>query len=84
MTHSFVLKGEEPPVCIPCDEVLIIEPILLFYSDVAEVREQHSTALSLRMVFEEVSLDFFCDYLKQTNMFGTLSLFVRTYYLFFN
>ena len=25
VTHSFLLKGEEPPACIPCDELLAIE-----------------------------------------------------------
>ena len=30
---SFLLLGEEPPACIPCDELLTIEHILLFCSD---------------------------------------------------
>ena len=29
ITHSFLLKGEEPPMCIGCDEVLTTEHILL-------------------------------------------------------
>ena len=29
ITHSFLLKGEEPPVCIGCDKCLTIEHILL-------------------------------------------------------
>ena len=29
ITHSFLLKGEEPPVCIGCDKRLTIEHILL-------------------------------------------------------
>jgi len=32
-THSFLLKGEEPPVCIGCDEALTIVHILLSCSD---------------------------------------------------
>ena len=27
LTHSCLLKGEEPPVCIPCYEVLSVEHI---------------------------------------------------------
>ena len=37
--HSFLLKGEEPPVCIGCDELLTIEHILLTCSDLTEIRE---------------------------------------------
>ena len=29
ITHSFLLKGEEPPVCIGCDKRLTVEHILL-------------------------------------------------------
>ena len=32
-THSFLLKREEPPVCIRCDKRLTIEHILLTCSD---------------------------------------------------
>ena len=31
ITHSFLLKGEEPPMCIGCDKRLNIEHILLTY-----------------------------------------------------
>ena len=33
ITHSFLLKGEEPPMYIGCDEVLTIEHMLLTCSD---------------------------------------------------
>ena len=29
LTHSFLLKGEEPPMCIGCDKCLTLEHILL-------------------------------------------------------
>ena len=39
ITHSFLLKGEEPPMCIGCDKRLTIEHILLTCSDFIEKRE---------------------------------------------
>ena len=44
ITHSFLLKGEELPVCIGCDELLTYEHILLTCSDFIEIRESHFTA----------------------------------------
>ena len=44
ITHSFLLKGEEPPVCITCDKRLTVEHILLFCSDLIEIRESYFTA----------------------------------------
>ena len=51
ITHSFLLKGEEPPMWIGCDELLTIEHILLTCSDLTEIRESHFTAQSLRVFF---------------------------------
>ena len=49
ITHSFLLKGEELPMCIGCDIRLIIEHILLTCADFIEIRESHFTAKSLHM-----------------------------------
>ena len=50
ITHSILLKGEEPPMSIGCDKRLTIEHILLTCSDFIEIRESHFTAKSLRML----------------------------------
>ena len=42
--HSFLLKGEEPTMCIGCDKRLTMEHILLTCSDFIEIRERHFTA----------------------------------------
>ena len=41
ITQSFVLKGEELPVCIACDQRLTVEHILPFGSDIIEIGERH-------------------------------------------
>ena len=64
ITHSFLLKGEEPPVCIGCDKRLTIEHILLTCSDFIEKRESHFTAKSLRMLFQDISPDKIFNVLK--------------------
>ena len=55
VTHSFLLKGEEPQMCIGCDELLTIKYILLTCSDLIQIRETHFTAQSLRVLFQEIS-----------------------------
>ena len=55
LTHSFLLKGEEPPMCIGCDKRLTIEHILLTCSDFIEIRESHFTAKSLCILFKDIS-----------------------------
>ena len=50
-THSFLLKGKEPPMRIACDERLTIEHILLTCSDFIKIRESHFTAQTLHALF---------------------------------
>ena len=72
MTHSFLLKGEEPPVCIKCDKHLTIEHILLTCSDFIEIRESHFTAKSLRMLFQDISPEKIFNFLKEIHICGNL------------
>ena len=55
ITNSFLLKGQELPACIGCDELLTNEHILLTSSDLIEIRESHFTAQSLHVLFQEIS-----------------------------
>ena len=55
ITHSFLLKGEEPPMYIGCDKRLTIEHILLTCLDFIEIRESQFTAKSLRILFQDIS-----------------------------
>ena len=65
LTHSFLLKGEEPPICIGCEKHLTIEHILL------EIRESHFTAKPLRM-FKDISSEPIFLFLKEINIFGKI------------
>ena len=69
LDHSFLLKGEEPPVCIGCDKRLTREHILITWSDVIEIRESHLTAKSLRMLFKDISPEKIFYFLKEINIF---------------
>ena len=70
ITHSFLLKGEEPPVCIGCDKSLTIEHILLTCSNFTEIRESHFTAKSLHMLFQDISPEKTFYFLKEICIFG--------------
>ena len=70
LTHSFLLKGEEPPVCIGCDKRLTLEHILLACLDFIEIRESHFTAKSLHILFKDISPEKIFYFLKEINIFG--------------
>ena len=69
ITHSFLLKGEEPPMRIGCDELLTIKHILLTNSDFFEIRESHFTAQSLCMLSQDIPPETIFYFLKEINIF---------------
>ena len=69
ITQSFLLKGEELPVCIGCDKCLTIEHILFTCSDFIEIRESHFTAKSLRMLSQDILPEKIFNFLKEINIF---------------
>ena len=69
LTHSFLLKGEEPPMCIGCDKRLTVEHILFTCADFIETRESHFTAKSLRILFKDISPEKIFNFLKEIKYF---------------
>ena len=58
-THSFLLKGEEPPMCIGCDQRLTIEQFYLIVQILLK-QERAILQLSLYVLFEEISMEKIC------------------------
>ena len=72
LTHFYLLKGEEPPVCIPCDQLCSIEHLLTGCVDLIEWRRQVFKTESLSELFRECSPDNIIQFLKCTNLFNKL------------
>ena len=68
VTHLFLLKGEKTPLCVSCDELLSLEHILLFCSDLIVIIKKYFNVDSLKVLFEEISSDIILSYLKEINI----------------
>ena len=55
ITHSFLSKGEEPPVCIACDKQLTIEHILLNCSKFIEMREPFYSSVTMCIISRNIA-----------------------------
>ena len=53
-------------------QLLSIDPILRTCSDFTETKERCFPARSLKILFEDISLDYIFEYLKEINIFGRL------------
>ena len=72
LTHFYLLKGEEPPVCIPCDRLCSVEHLLTGCVDLIDWRRQFFKTESLSVLFRDCSPNSIIQFLKCTNLFNKL------------
>ena len=69
VTHSYLLKGEEEPKCIPCKVPLTVKHVLLDCVDHAPARQKYFDVDSMATLFNTVKLESVFDFLKETNLY---------------
>ena len=60
LTHSFILRKEEAPVCVACNVVLTVKHILIECADLLEIRKKY---------FEEKIPEVVFDFLREIGVF---------------
>ena len=68
-THGHLLKGEDQPICIGCDEPLTIEHILVKCWDFYDIRRRHYSAENFKVLFRDVPPDKIFSFLKEIRLF---------------
>jgi hypothetical protein len=69
LTHSYLLKGENFPVCTQCGSRLTIKHILFDCLDFSLRRENYFKAEQYKDIFEKISIFEVFDFLKDINIF---------------
>ena len=54
LTHSYLLKDEDPPICIPCNSLLTVEHILISCIDFDIICQNFYTASNLKDLFHNI------------------------------
>ena len=68
-SHSYLLKGEDPPHCIACDEPYTVKHVLISCVDLLEIRQKYYSVNSLFRLFREVSPDIIFAFLEEISLF---------------
>ena len=74
-THSYLLKGEEQPMCIPCDAPFTIKHVLLYcvdFENVENARNRYYRVSTLKELFESVEISNIFLYLKAIGLYTKL------------
>ena len=69
VTHSYLLKGEEGPQCIPCNAPLTFNHILIDCVDLAPPRQRFFHVDSLTTLFDTVKFESLFDFLKEIRLY---------------
>ena len=69
LTHSFILRKEEAPVCVVCSVVLTLKHILIECADLLEIRKKYFEDKSLYSLFRNVIPEVFFDCSREIGVF---------------
>ena len=72
ITHSYLLKGEEEPQCIPCNAPLTINHVLVDCVDLAPTRQTYFHVDSLTTLFDTVKFESVFDFLKEVHLYNKI------------
>jgi ribonuclease HI len=71
-THSYLLKGESPPMCIGCNCVFTVQHILIDCVEFAWSRVKFFNVSSLRELFDTVQTRVLIDFIKDIGLYRKL------------
>ena len=65
ITHSYLLKKEEAPYCIPCQKPYTIKHMLTECIDLKLIRKKYYLATNLKQIFYQINRKNLLGYLKK-------------------
>ena len=69
LTHSFILKQEQPPLWLTCQTPYTIKHILVECSVLATAKERHFKADNIRDLFENINMDNVLSFLREAELY---------------
>ena len=69
LTHSFILKKEEAPVCVAYNAVITVKHIMIECADLFEIRKKYFEEKSLYSLFRNVIPEIIFDFLQEIWVF---------------
>ncbi len=72
ITHSFILKREEQPECVFCQEPYTVKHFLIDCVDLADIRRRYFTVDSLKELFDTVDHEKIISFLKETGLYSKI------------
>ena len=72
ITHAFLLKDEDWPMCIPCQEPFSVKHVLLDCTDLRFIRSRFYRVSSLKELFDTVEPVRIFSFLKEIGLYNKI------------
>ena len=72
LTHCYLLKGEDQPFCISCNEALTINHLLTNCAEFADIRRKHYSAITLEEVLTAGNYAHVLAFLREIKLYQKL------------
>ena len=72
ITHSYILKNEQPPFCIPCNEPFTVKHFLVTCVEFNYIRSKYFNVKSIKELFNDMPTQKILDFLKEIGLFNKI------------
>jgi len=72
LTHSYLLSGDDQPVCSACQSPLTVKHFLIECVNFAVIHSRYFSASSMKDVFENVNAQSVTDFIKEIHFYHEL------------
>ena len=72
LTHSYILKNEQAPFCIPCNEPFTVKHFLITCAEFNHIRTKYFKIKTVKDLFNDVPTNKIIIFLKEIGLFNKL------------
>ena len=72
ITHSYILKNEQAPFCIPCNEPFTVKHFLITCVEFNYIRTKYFNVKTIKELFNDIPTQKILDFLKEIGLFNKI------------
>ncbi|MCG7877158.1 MAG: reverse transcriptase domain-containing protein [Candidatus Thiodiazotropha endolucinida] len=72
LTHSFILKNEQAPFCVSCNEPFTVKHFLIYCTEFNHIRPKYFNVTNIKELFTNIPSYQLINYLKEIGLFNKL------------
>ena len=72
ITHSYILKNQQAPFCIPCNELFTVKHFFMTCAEFDYIRTKYFNVKTIKELFNDIPTKKILDFLKEIRLFNKI------------